>query len=200
MAQVSKNPLDVSSEFIESGKSSKINSKKKGGPYSKDEKVKRLDEVYRLHFEYGYSARKISELMKINRNTINSDIDHWHNKILINSNFLNLEGYVMVSLERLNIQRSRLRENLDKAENFQQRHVIEKIIFDIECKIVSINMKLADSTKRIQNLKVGYLNDYLKIKGKELRYLSLFDKIAVSKKAHEKISKIMKNDRNKDRL
>jgi hypothetical protein len=68
MAQVSKD-LDVSSEFIESGKI-KTKQKKRGGPYSKDEKVKRLDEVYRLHFEYGYSARKISELMKINRNTI----------------------------------------------------------------------------------------------------------------------------------
>jgi len=66
MAQVSKDStLDVSQEFIESGKSLQSNSKKRGGRYTKDEKLKRLDEVYRLHFEYGYSARKISELMKI---------------------------------------------------------------------------------------------------------------------------------------
>lgn len=198
MAQVSKDLPDVSSEFIESGKLSKINSKKKGGPYSKDEKVKRMDEVYRLHFEYGYSARKISELMKINRNTISSDIDHWYNKILINTNFLNLEGHVMISLKRLDVQRSRLRENMDKSENFQQRHVIEKMIFDIECKIININMKLADSTKRIQNIKMEYLNRYLKIKGEETRYVSIFDRLALSKKAHEKIFKILRDDRNKD--
>ena len=76
MAQISKD-LDVDSEFVESGKSTKTKQKKKGGPYSKDEKTKRLDEVYRLHFEYGYSARKISELMRVNRNTINGDIDYW---------------------------------------------------------------------------------------------------------------------------
>ena len=48
--------------------------KKKGGPYTKDEQRKRRDEVYRLHFEYSYSARKIAEFLKINRSTINRDI------------------------------------------------------------------------------------------------------------------------------
>jgi len=55
---------------------------KKGGPYSKEQKEKRRNEVYRLHFDYGYSARKIAELMKINRNTINGDIDHWYSRII----------------------------------------------------------------------------------------------------------------------
>jgi len=36
---------------------------KKGGPYSKDEREKRQNEVFRLHFEYGYSATKIADLM-----------------------------------------------------------------------------------------------------------------------------------------
>src|SRR3989304_1897042 len=34
---------------------------KKGGPYSKNDKDARRDEVYRLHFNYGYSARKLSD-------------------------------------------------------------------------------------------------------------------------------------------
>jgi len=38
--------------------------KKKGGPYTKNEKTKRQNEVYRLHFERGYSAVKISDMMK----------------------------------------------------------------------------------------------------------------------------------------
>jgi len=42
---------------------------KSGGPYSKDEREKRQNEVFRLHFEFGYSAVKIADLMKINRNT-----------------------------------------------------------------------------------------------------------------------------------
>jgi len=49
---------------------------KKGGPYSKQDRDSRIDEVCRLHFEYGYSAKKISELMKVNRNTINNDLNN----------------------------------------------------------------------------------------------------------------------------
>jgi len=142
MAQVSKDSkFDVSQEFIESGKLLQSKSKKRGGPYSKDEKIKRQNEVHRLHFEYGYSARKISELMKINRNTINGDIDCWYGKI------------------------------------------------------INTQIKLADSTKRIHRLGIGYLNDWLKENGKDTRYLNYFDRISVSKKAQQRISKIIKEDK-----
>ncbi|MBT4325581.1 MAG: hypothetical protein HOD60_01545 [Candidatus Nitrosopelagicus sp.] len=197
MAQVSKDPLDVSSEFIESSKLSKTKSKKRGGPYSKDEKVKRLNEVNRLHFDYGYSARKISELMKINRNTINSDIDHLCSKIITDSNLTDPEISVVFNIERLNIHRSRLRASLDKAENFQQRHAIEKMIFDIESKIINTHMKLGNSMKRIYQKNIEYLNDWLEKNGKDARFLTYFDKISVSEKAHQKISKIIQEDEKK---
>ena len=59
----------------------KPNKKKEGGPYSPHDKQIRRNEVYRYHFDYGYSARRIAELMKINRNTINSDIKYWYSKV-----------------------------------------------------------------------------------------------------------------------
>jgi hypothetical protein len=200
MAQVSKDTLDTSSKFIEPGKSLKTSLKKKGGPYSKDEKIKRLDEVHRLHFEYGYSARKISELMNINRNTINADIDYWYGKILNSSNMIDPEFIITVNIQRFNIQRSRLRESLDKAKNFQQRHVIEKMIFDIDAKIINTHMNLANSMKHIHKLGTTYLNDWLKDNGRDDRYLTLFDTVSVSEKAKEKISKIIKEDRKKTRV
>ena len=197
-AQVSKDStLDISSEFIESGKSFKTKQKKRGGPYTRDEKIKRQNEVHRLHFEYGYSARKISELMKIPRNTINGDIDNWYGKILTTSNVLDPELSVIVNIQRFDVQRSRLRENLDKAENFQQRHTIEKMIFDIDREIINTHMKLANSMKRIQKLGISYLNDWLKDKEIDLKYFTYFDTIAVSKKAQQRISKIIKDDRKK---
>ncbi len=62
--------FNVSREFIEQNKKTHLKLvAKKGGPYSKAERDRRRNEVYRLHFEYGYTARKISELMKVNRNT-----------------------------------------------------------------------------------------------------------------------------------
>jgi len=148
MAQVSKDStFDVSSEFIESGKLLQSNSKKRGGRYTRYEKIERQDEVYRLHFEYRYSARKISELMGIPRNTINGDIDYWYANIVTNSNIIDPEKSVIISIQRFDIQQSRLRKTLDKTENFQQRHAIEKMIFDIEREITNTKIKLANSMK-----------------------------------------------------
>jgi len=196
MAQVSKDSeFKISQEFIESGKYFKTKQKKRGGPYSKDEKIKRQNEVYRLHFEYGYSARKISELMKINRNTINGDIDYWYGKIIANSNIVNPEISVVISIQRFDVQRSRLRESLNKAENFQQRHTIEKMIFDIDCKIINTHIKLTSSIQRIQKLGIDNLNNWLKDNGKDQRFMTFFDKISVSEKAKQRISKIIKDDR-----
>jgi len=196
MAQVSKDStLDVSQEFIESGKFLKTKQKKRGGRYTKAEKLKRQDEVYRLHFEYGYSARKISELMKIPRSTINGDVYYWYTQIANNSNFLDPEITIMINFQRLDIQRSRLRENLDKVENFQQRHAIEKMIFDIDCKIINTQMKLADTMKRIHDIKIEFLNTWLEKNGKDDRFMTYFDQISVSEKAYQKISKIINEDR-----
>ena len=193
MAQVSKDSeLDISQDFIESGKKL-THHKKKGGPHSKDEKIKRLNEVYRLHFDYGYSARKISEMMNINRNTVNGDIDNLYAKAINNSNYLDPEPTIVMNIQRLNIQRTRLRENLNKVENFQHIHAIEKMIFDIDCKIINTHIKLANSLKRIHKLGIGYLNDYLK----DNRYMTYLDRISVSEKAQQKISKIIKEDRPK---
>ena len=195
MQNISKDPdFDISQEFIELGKHTQ-SKKKKGGPYSKDEKIKRQNEVYRLHFEYGYSARKISDMMSINRNTINGDINYWYDKVINNSNYLEPETEIIINIQRLNIQRSRLRERLDKVENFQQIHAIEKMIFDIDCKIINIKMRLAESLKRIQKLGIHYLNDWLKENKKDERFMTYFDKIVVSEKAQQKISKIIKEDK-----
>ncbi|QDI89214.1 hypothetical protein Nisw_06600 [Candidatus Nitrosopumilus sp. SW] len=197
MAQVSKDPLDVSSDFIESGKSLKNTSSKRSGPYSKDEKIKRQNEVHRLHFEYGYSARKIAELMKVNRNTINDDIIFWYNKISHNDEVLDIENSILVIIQRFNVQRSRLRESLDKAENFQQKHAIERMIFDIDSKILNTRLKMENSVIRIQKFGIEYLNNWLKKNKKNERYMALLDTISLSEKAHQRISKIIKEDRKK---
>ena len=58
-----------------------VENEKEGGPYTKDERTKRQNEVARLHFEYGYSAVKIAGMMRVNRNTINSDIKYLYSSI-----------------------------------------------------------------------------------------------------------------------
>jgi len=156
--------------------------------------MSRRNEVHRLHFEYGYSAMKISELMKINRNTINGDIQYWNEEILKNTSIFNPEHIVIVNLQRLEIQRSRLRELLDKVESFQEKISLERLIFDIDSKILHTFNRLTESKKRMMDYSTDRMNNWLKEKNIDERYMTLSDKIMISPKALEKINKIIKED------
>jgi len=136
-------------------------------------------------------------MMNINRNTINGDIDHLYSKILTSFNQLDPEPAIILNIQRLNVQRSRLRESLDKADNFQQRLAIEKMIFDIDCKIIYTELRIAESLHRIQKLGVDYLNDWLKDNKRDERYVTCLDTMSINEKTKQKISKIIREDRKK---
>jgi hypothetical protein len=188
-------PFDVDQEFIKQNQ--KLNSKipKKGGPYTKTQRDQRRQEVYRLYFEYGYPATKIGELMKVNRNTVNGDIDYWYSKIFKNTNIFNSESQIILYLERLEIQRSRLREQLDKTKLFQEKLALEKMMYDIDCKILHTYTRVAESARKVSDLSIDRLNQWMKENKKTQRYLRVFDTISVSEKANERINKIIKEDR-----
>ena len=185
---------EVSKEFWQENQKIK-HAPKKGGPYSKQNKDARRNEVYRLHFDYGYSARKISELMKVNRNTINGDISYWYSKITEDYNLFNPEPEILITVHRLENQRTRLREELDKAVSIQEKLAIERFIYDINSKILNTHQRFAESSKRIWDLSINGINEWMKENKKTERYLTLSDKLSVSSKAKEKISKIIKEDR-----
>ena len=157
---------EISPEFIAENKEQQLCqtmpiSKKNGGPYSKHDAQARRNEVYRYHFEYGYSARKISELMKINRNTINGDIKHWYSKVA-NSNDIQTESAIFTILERLDIQRTRIREYFDNTSTISEKITIEKIMLDLDCKIISIHQKISESRATMMNFAIDFLNSHLK--------------------------------------
>ena len=189
-------PFDIDEEFI--SQNQKLNYKIKrrgGGPYTKSERDKRQQEVYRLHFEYGYSARKISQLMNVNRNTINGDIDYWYLQIEKSNNNFNPENVIINNLQRLEIQRSRLREQLDKTKTFQERLALERLIYEIDCKILQTHSRVAESSRRLLEFSLEQLNRWLAENKRGERCLNMFDKMSVSDKAYEKIEKIIKEDR-----
>ena len=190
------NELNVFDDFIETNKKFKSDTRrKKGGPYTKQEIIDRKNEVYRLHFEYGYSARKIADLMIVQRNTVNSDIDYWYSKIVQNTNEFDPLCAIMVNIQRLDIQRSRLREQLDKTETFQEKLALERLILEIDSKILNTHNKLTNSARNLLDYSTQRMNNWLKENKKDDRFLTLFDRISVSEKALEKIDKIIKQDR-----
>jgi len=167
---------------------------KHNGPYSKQELEKRRNEVYRLHFEYGYSARKIAVLMRINRNTINGDIKYWYSKISNKNNILDPESTILLTIERLDLQRTRLRECLDKIAEIQEKIPLERMIYDIDCKIAHIRQRLADSRAKTFDYAIGFLNEYLKSTNQKEQFLTFSDKIGLSPAAKKNIDKIIKED------
>lgn len=165
-----------------------------GGPYTKDEQRKRRDEVYRLHFEYGYSARKIAEFLKVNRGTINRDIMYWHASIAKKWRHLEPEIYVVSQVERLELQRTRLRKQLDKVESFQEKIILEKLILDIDMKIVNLQIRLIEAESRSHKIAADVINEwYQKDKyAKKIIPREIF--VKVSQKVREKIEKIYEED------
>ena len=191
--------LDISEEFIEQNRNSLCQfmpKSHKKGPYSKQQLEKRRNEVYRYHFEYGYSARKIAELMSINRNTINGDIKQWYSKIA-KANDIQPESAIFTILERLDIQRTRIREYLDKSTNISEKITIERMITDIDFKIAQINEKLYFSSTKLIGYMVESINNHLKSTNDTTRYLGVHDKITVSNDAKKKINKIISEDKKK---
>jgi len=115
---------------------------KKGGPYTKKEQDERRKEVYRLHFELGYSAVKIADLMKINRNTINADISFLYSQLAEQWNEYDTDSLIIKQVQRLELQRGRLYEELDKQEKSSDKIIIEKLLFQIDNRLTQIYSKI----------------------------------------------------------
>lgn len=112
---------------------------KKGGPYSKSEREKRQREVTRLHFENGYSASKIAEMMKINRNTINADIKNLYSNIKEEIK-QDSEDLILRQIGRLDAQRSRIIKNITENKIDDIRY--EKMLLDVDQKINDLCMRI----------------------------------------------------------
>ena len=184
--------VQVSDEFIEEGKLCKVVQKKPNAPYSKKDRLARRKEVYRLHIELGYSAVKIADLMKIHRNTINDDIKYLYSKI---SNQFEDYGYdvlIQKHIIRLETQRIRLIERLDKETDWNRKLALERMIMDLESKLLGITFKVSDSEYSRSVFAVEMANDILKKSKQEKRYYSHWEIFMISKDKRKKITEIIK--------
>ena len=118
--------------------------KKKGGPYNKDDQENRRKEIARLHFEYGYSARKIAEVMQVNRNTVNSDIKYWYD--IIKEETQEIRGDLFLQqIGRLEAQRTRILEEIMDGSN--EKIKLEKLLLEVDTRINDILMKTSTETR-----------------------------------------------------
>jgi len=105
---------------------------KKGGRYTRKQQEERRIQVYHLHFEENKSAVKISELLGVNRNTINEDIAYWHSQLASEFNAQDITAKMTKQIQRMEIQRDRLVDELEEAKTLEERIRIEKFISYID--------------------------------------------------------------------
>ena len=187
--------LQVSDDFIEESKNNLCQTRpksRKSGPHSKQERQKRRDEVYRLHFEHGYSARKIADLMKINRHTIDSDVQYLYSTIQHEDNRIGMYDLVRKQLIRLEFQRNRLMQSFDITNSVQENNQIERLIFDIDSKLTNTCLKIGDSKLSTWDQAVDYINKWMKKNQKDTRYLLYGDLLSTSENKKTRINKILK--------
>jgi len=120
---------------------------KRGGPYTQQEQEIRKEKVFELHFENGHSALQIARMLEVNRNTINKDIDFWYSEIRSNSKSHYNKNWLDKQLTRLEFQRTRLQNSLDKEITLKERLQIEKIITHIDLSIAGLIVKIETSRK-----------------------------------------------------
>jgi len=120
---------------------------KKGGPYTKQEQEKRRDEVFNLHFEYGYSAVQIAKLLNVNRNTINDDIKYWYTELYDDDKSNFSRDWLDKQFTRLELQRARLRKELEDDISLKDRLQVERFITNIDLSICSLIVKIETARK-----------------------------------------------------
>ena len=119
-----------------------LSQEKKGGPHTKKDQKERKDRVYELHFEKGISAVKIAETLSVNRNTVNEDIREWYVKVSEELPEQN-SSLLLKQIQRLEMQYSKLTEELDKCKDFKEKIASERLMFAVSSKITSETSKIA---------------------------------------------------------
>jgi len=115
---------------------------KKGGRYTRKEQEERKIQVYHLHFEENKSAIKIAELLNVNRNTINEDIRYWHLQLANEFKAQDLTAKMTKQIQRMEIQRDRLLDLLEEAEDMDEKIKLERLVSDIDNRLVQIISKM----------------------------------------------------------
>lgn len=133
--------------------------KKNGGPYSKTDQEKRRNGVYTLHFEKGYSVLKIASTLGVNRNTVSEDIKYWSRHIATQFGKDNLGERFCGQIERLDIQRRRLLDELDEQDDIVKKIRLEKLLFDIDYKVTGVISKVLRNNLQVENLGKEEISD-----------------------------------------
>jgi hypothetical protein len=191
--------FEINKEFIQENKKMNLNlvrhgqnNKRKFTPFTRSQRRKRRMEVYKLHFENGMPATRIAELMKVDRNTINNDLKILYKEALndYNPDNMSLDDILQKQLLRLETQRNRLCLYLSDAKDNNNKIAIERLIADIDFKIIGAIEKLTQSIGKFWDDVIKEINRIAEDKKLDIRYTSLFELCKISIDSRENLNKL----------
>ena len=115
-----------------------------GGPYTEVQQEERRIKVYEMHFEKGMSAVAIGKELNVNRHTINKDIREWYTKVAYEVPEHDV-SLLLKQIHRLEMQRTRLLEDIEECEDSKCKLALEKLLYNILSKITSETSKIVFS-------------------------------------------------------
>lgn len=162
---------------------------KLGGPYTKGERRKRRAEVWRLHLEEELPATEISTLMKVNRNTVNGDLDHCFTTVAKQLKGDRIRGMVFRQISRMENQRTRLLQYLKNAG--EEKLDIEKLISDLDEKITNILLKIDSKSDHVKTKALELVNAWANRYNWDVRVLDPAEIIVLPAAKLQKIREII---------
>lgn len=126
---------------------------------------------------------------------MNRDILYLYKTFLKGRHRINPHVEVTLSIQRLVMQRARLRELLDKAKSIKEIALVERMILENENRIINVHMRLSESRIRLLEHETEVLNKKEEEKHSDTRYLTWGEKMSVSRAAIVKINKIIEEDK-----
>lgn len=189
--------LSISPEFIEESRKLKLCTTRQGGPYSNGQRRKRRNEVFKLHFEQGIPAIQIADLMKVNRNTINDDIQWLYEKMSKDIEGDDWNGYFTKQLVRLETQRTRLLSYLSDAKELGERLTIERQLADMDLRLAAMMERFKFSHLRFWDEVARGVNKIAKEEGMEHGYTTVFERIRIPTRARKMLDEIKEEESRK---
>ncbi len=98
-------------------------------------------------------------------------------------------------VNRLESQRSRLREELDKTKNFQEKTSINKMLLDIDSRLIQFYLKIKTVDDVAYDLATERLNKWMKEKNDNHRFMRVGSLFKFSSNTFDKITKAIDEDK-----
>ena len=191
--------FEINEGFIEENKKINLNLvrprqnyKHKFAPFTRSQRRKRRTEVYKLHFERGMPATRIAEMMKVDSNTINNDLKILYREAMndYNPDEMSVDDIVQKQLLRLETQHDRLCLYLSDAKDINNKIAIERLIADIDFKLVGAIEKVRHNSSRFCDEVTKKANKLAEVNKMDIRYTSLFELREISIDSRKSFNKL----------